>query len=376
MPIMTKKKILILSPDTYDPTLPNFKDRYEMLSMEYDLHIITQSDSKFDGYKMGEATLHVIPSHGDYGIKANVRYVAQIVALGKRVGREHGIDIIISYDPLTLGLAGRLLKVILHAKLIIEVNGHLLIDGFLDKKGFKADLRKKLFSYFIRFCLNGTDLVKFLNHVQKAEWQSQIEHKEVVMFHDFVPTHVFSDTGNHNGNYLLFVGHPYYRKGVDILIKAFKQIAHFFPETKLFIVGHAWSEKKLYEAMAVGCNTIQFMKPLHYDGIMELFKNCTFCVLPSRSEAMGRVVLESMASAKPVIGSNVGGIPEYIQDGVTGLLFENENIDDLAAKMKLLLEDNELRERLGRHAYKKSHSDYSSEAYLGHFRSMIKMVSP
>lgn len=126
--------------------------------------------------------------------------------------------------------------------------------------------------------------------------------------------------------------------------------------------------------MAAGCKTIEFMNAMHYDETMEFFKNCTLFVLPSRSEARGRVLLEAMACAKPVIGSRVGGIPEYIEDGVTGLLFENENRDDFAGKMKSLLENPALRAKLGRQAYERTHSQHSSESYVIHFRAMIEML--
>ena len=64
---------------------------------------------------------------------------------------------------------------------------------------------------------------------------------------------------------------------------------------------------------------------------------CSLFVLPSRTEAMGRVLLEAMACKKPIIASNVGGIPEIIKDGYNGLLFESENVDDLAEKIRLVL---------------------------------------
>ena len=54
-----------------------------------------------------------------------------------------------------------------------------------------------------------------------------------------------------------------------------------------------------------------------------------------------------MAAGKPVIGSRVGGVPYYIREGETGLIFESENVDELAEKLRLLLSSPELQARLG-----------------------------
>ena len=65
-------------------------------------------------------------------------------------------------------------------------------------------------------------------------------------------------------------------------------------------------------------------------------------------------VLESMALGKPVIASRIGGLPEQVNEGETGYLFEMKNIEDLAKKMERLIVDSELRKTIGIRARKKS----------------------
>lgn len=81
-------------------------------------------------------------------------------------------------------------------------------------------------------------------------------------------------------------------------------------------------------------------------GLSDLF------VLPSIHEALGLVILEAMSIGLPVIASNVGGIPEVVKEGYNGLLFEPSNWKDLADKITLLLNDDEMRERIGKNAKK------------------------
>jgi glycosyltransferase involved in cell wall biosynthesis len=70
-------------------------------------------------------------------------------------------------------------------------------------------------------------------------------------------------------------------------------------------------------------------------------------VFPSIYEPFGIVLLEAMACGKPVVASNVGGIPFVVEEGKTGLLFESGNVEDLADKIMTILENEELGEKMG-----------------------------
>ena len=76
-------------------------------------------------------------------------------------------------------------------------------------------------------------------------------------------------------------------------------------------------------------------------------------VLASRSEAMGRVLLEAMAAARPIVASNVGGVAYYIANCENGLLVESENIDELSAAMVRLIEDPHLQTTLGESGHRR-----------------------
>jgi len=78
-------------------------------------------------------------------------------------------------------------------------------------------------------------------------------------------------------------------------------------------------------------------------------------VLPSIHEGLGLVILEAMSVGLPVVATNVGGIPEVVKDGYNGLLFEPRNWKDLAEKITFLLNDDEMRERMGKNAKKSVH---------------------
>ncbi|MDA8519100.1 glycosyltransferase family 4 protein, partial [Citrobacter sp. Igbk 16] len=76
-------------------------------------------------------------------------------------------------------------------------------------------------------------------------------------------------------------------------------------------------------------------------------------VFPSRYESFGLVPLEAFVHGKPIIASNAGAIPEVVINNECGLIFEDGNAEDLAAKIKSIMADDVLREHLGKGAYKR-----------------------
>ena len=93
--------------------------------------------------------------------------------------------------------------------------------------------------------------------------------------------------------------------------------------------------------------------------------NCIdILVHPALTEGSGRVIMEAMAAGKPVVGMKSGGVQELIRDGENGLLVEPGNDQDLAVKVKLLLEDDYLRRSIAANARKYAHSNFSNQANM------------
>jgi hypothetical protein len=89
---------------------------------------------------------------------------------------------------------------------------------------------------------------------------------------------------------------------------------------------------------------------------------------------MGRVILEAYAARKPVVGSNVEGIPHVVEDGVSGLLVTPGDADDLAAKLDLLLTDRALAERIAARGYEAATTRFSEAAYADRFYGFVSEV--
>lgn len=87
-------------------------------------------------------------------------------------------------------------------------------------------------------------------------------------------------------------------------------------------------------------------------------------VHPALTEGSGRVIMEAMAAGKPVVAMKSGGVQELIRDGENGFLVQPGNDQDLAVKVKLLLEDDDLRQIVAGNARKYAHSNFSNQANM------------
>ena len=144
------------------------------------------------------------------------------------------------------------------------------------------------------------------------------------------------------------------KNGLDILIKAIAILnQNKDNEFKLIIAGnHPFFDKsrrkkleKMAEELGIG-NSIIFAGIIDRYELPLYFKISNIFARPSRSEGLGNAFLEAMATGLPVIGTPVGGIPDFLKDGQTGLFCKVNNPADLAEKIKMLMVNKELRMKI------------------------------
>lgn len=164
------------------------------------------------------------------------------------------------------------------------------------------------------------------------------------------------------GPIILYVGRLVHRKGVHILVKAMPFMLKEFPRARLLIAGDGYMRKPL-SLLIKRLNLEVYIKLLGFipeENLPKLFKASDLFVLPSLyGESFGLVLLEAMASGKPIVASKVGGIPEVIEDGVTGLLVKSGSKRDLADAITRILSDRGLAETLANNARRTAEERYS-----------------
>jgi len=99
-------------------------------------------------------------------------------------------------------------------------------------------------------------------------------------------------------------------------------------------------------------------------------------VLPSYTEGLPNVVLESFAARVPVVATAVGGTPEVVDDGASGYLVPSGQADPLARRILELLDNPALRRRMGQHGYRRVREEFTFATQARHYRTLLERLRP
>lgn len=162
-------------------------------------------------------------------------------------------------------------------------------------------------------------------------------------------------------NNILFFGRIWPYKGLDYLIKAQPLITKEIPDAKIVIAGKGENFKK-YERLMVNKGAfIVYNYFVPNNMVAELFQKASLIVLPYVEATQSGVIPIAYAFKKPVVATNVGSIPEVVDDGKTGYLVPPKNPEKLADAIIKLLQNREKRKKMGENAYEKMKKELSWE---------------
>jgi glycosyltransferase involved in cell wall biosynthesis len=214
----------------------------------------------------------------------------------------------------------------------------------------------------VRFVLSRAAGIRLLHPSQLEKIGYRRRPGQVVeQIPDFVDTSVFVQLGEEKT--ILVVGFPFFVKGIDTAIAAFRQVAAAHPDWVLKIMGHYPDGEELQKAIG-DCPRIVHQPPVTHRHMPAHIGRCGIVLQPSRTEAMGRVLVEAMAAGKPRVASRVGGIPTVVADGEDGILVDPEDVDGFARALAALMSSAELRQRLGAAGARRAASELSTDEYF------------
>ena len=154
-------------------------------------------------------------------------------------------------------------------------------------------------------------------------------------------------------------------KGTDLVVPAFADVYRKYPEITLLVVGDG-SQRQLMESqvkeLGLPDDSVHFVGRQNQDVLQSFYDRIDILLMPSRSEGFGLTAIEGMARGCVPVVSDTGGLPEVVEDGVSGLLHSTESIDDMAAKIESLIGNPKLFEQLSHGAYNRAH-DFSKKKY-------------
>lgn len=170
-------------------------------------------------------------------------------------------------------------------------------------------------------------------------------------------------------------------KGLSYLVSAFAEVLRVFPQAHLIIVGGGGSGVEAQEEARLRrqvenlglAGAVTFAGYRH--DVPQWLARMDIFVLPSLMEGLGLALLEAMALEKPVVATRVGGIPEIVEDGHSGLLVPPADAGALAQAIQRILADPELARRLGQAGYQRVATRFSAQRMLAQTQQLFSEVA-
>ena len=269
-----------------------------------------------------------------------------------------------SYQSIVAWRTSKKLKI----PLIVSDQGGLTTHPFFNESGLLLKILYRVQNYFIKKIIKHATTISVANEYEKAIFLDLDKKSKVQIIRNGVNLETlvskvnFKEKYKINSKFILFVGRFSKSKGIENLINALNIIKNekIISDVRLVIMGVNFGfEQKMEELVErFGLSEkIMIIKNPPREDVISAYGESEFLILPSQWELSPLVPLESFAFKKPVISTRSHGIPFTVQDDKTGILVEPENSEELSKAITKLLQDNNLRERLGMSGYEFVHEE-------------------
>jgi glycosyltransferase involved in cell wall biosynthesis len=306
-------------------------------------------------------------------------FLAELINMKKIIQKEK-IDLIHAHWILPQGVLAALFKKIFNMPYIVTVHAG---DIFPIKNSFFRSLSK--------MALQNCDYCTVNSSYTKKAVLNTAKIGKIKVIPMGVDLGLFSKNKKNNairkkfeikGKLLLSVGRLAEKKGIKYLIMAMPDVLKKLPDVKLMIVGDGPEKEnitRLISELGVSKNVILAGKIRNselpgYYAAADVFVGPSIVTKKGDTEGLGVVFLEALASGTCVIGSNVGGIPDIIKHGETGLLVKEKSSKRLAEAIIKVISNGKLRHKLAKQGQKYVKDNFSWENVSERFNDVIKEI--
>jgi glycosyltransferase involved in cell wall biosynthesis len=326
-------------------------------------HVIGRSqDQHFHSEREGKLYLHRVPK-----LKGNKSFLFTSFLMIHYI-RKYKIDSMLAQCAILGGIAGVFYSKICRIPIMVEIHG---VDyfNFLDGKR----VIDKIISGILRWVYANAERVRALNLYMEQMLKERNVKANIVIVQNRADLTLFSPP---KANYdfdneikIVCVGNFVKLKGHQLLIEAVKQLAKIYP-VKLTLVGGGILLEE-YKKSTEGLDNFIFYERIQQQQLVELLREADVYAHTSYKEAVPRAIIEAMAMGLPIVTSDAGMIRGLIQDEINGLIFSSGNEDELERQLRRLIENKNLRENLGRQAYKDAKEYYEWSKNFDCYRKVL-----
>ena len=338
-----------------------------------DLHVITCRRQIEKAYvtKRKNTIIHYLP--GQRRLNRSAMDVFDVIRIRRKL-YEIAPDVIHSHDQ------GRYTYAALTTKYpVVMTISSISSEGFRMKNSLRDRFLRKLSSRLMENrCLGmAKDIIAISPYVMQT-----FSKRTNATFHN-IPNPVrdgfFRLPNNEQRNRLLFAGRVVPLKGIHVLLEALALIKAQIQDVTLHIAGPILERDyyaKLNNLIRKNnlIDNVVFLGLLNESRLMDEYSKCAIFVLPTFTESFSLVSAQALAAGKPVIASDVGGIPSVINDGETGFLVRVDDAESISQKITTLLQDDDLRKMMGEQGRSIAAKRFATDIIARQTRSIYDLI--
>ena len=373
-------KVLFVSPTVYsNPLTKDIQKKFQSLSNVCNPIVYAFSEEKFTSSVEGVEAI--------FNKKNKNRFLnyLKIIFLFffkiPKIVKDQNIEIVCLQDPITGFFAVLSLKIRkFPVKIIVETHGDFIETIGLEKNLLLPKFYISIFTYFAKYSINNADSIRSISEFTEKQVKEFGYSGLFVRFPAWINIDTYLNA-DENRSYkdtfkIIFVGSVTDRKNPDLIVKALEPIDK---NLSLEIIGSTPNSKYLEKLQNSINNSkhserIKMTPFIDSQELISKYSTANLFILPSKSEGLGRVIIEAQSTACPVLISSDTGMTDLVIENETGFIFENNNEIDLTEKLKFIIENYEHATQTGVNARLFVKENFSTENFEFGYKKLFDTV--
>ena len=374
-------KVLFISPTVYsNPITKDIQKKFQSLSKVCNPTVFAFSEEKFNSVVEGVETIFNKKNKNRFFnyLKIIFLFFFEI----PKIVKDQNIEIVCLQDPITGFFTIFSLKIRkLPVKIVVETHGDFINTIGLEKNLLIPKFYTLIFSYLAKYSIKNADLIRSISDFTEKQALNFGYKGLFVRFPAWIniDNYLNVDTKRlSTGTFkIIFVGSVTERKNPKIIIESLETIDE---DISLEIIGQTPNLKYLKElnkliASSKHAKSITMTPFIKAEELILKYSSANLFILPSKSEGLGRVIIEAQSTACPVLVSSNTGMTDLIIENETGYIFENNNKNDLTKKIQYIIDNYESALQIGLNSKDFVKENQSVANFEFGYKKLIDLVS-
>ena len=374
-------KVLFISPTVYsNPITKDIQKKFQSLSKVCNPTVFAFSEEKFNSVVEGVETIFNKKNKNRFFnyLKIIFLFFFEI----PKIVKDQNIEIVCLQDPITGFFTIFSLKIRkLPVKIVVETHGDFINTIGLEKNLLIPKFYTLIFSYLAKYSIKNADLIRSISDFTEKQALNFGYKGLFVRFPAWIniDNYLNADTKRlSTGTFkIIFVGSVTERKNPKIIIESLETIDE---DISLEIIGQTPNLKYLKElnkliASSKHAKSITMTPFIKAEELILKYSSANLFILPSKSEGLGRVIIEAQSTACPVLVSSNTGMTDLIIENETGYIFENNNKNDLTKKIQYIIDNYESALQIGLNSKDFVKENQSVTNFEFGYKKLIDIVS-